>query len=284
MPPSLAEMASPSTTSPRLAMTPKEVFEITRMREEALSRLLMAFITSGLTFMVFPVTFLGVWNLLQISGRESLKSISPNWLQAHGHAQVFGWVGSFILGIGFYSISKMRGGVKSSFATAWGCWAMWTTGAALRWAANVYLWRWRILLPFSAVLELAAFLIFFRNVRNIGLGAPANRSSTVDLGGDQREPRIVTRNQSGISRSIRPTFSRADGLGIPGSVCLGVQREVDGRVSRAAAAAVELAARGSSRKSDGPMPHSRRSKRNRGGSICSRTGIAIAAHVRIFQA
>jgi uncharacterized protein involved in response to NO len=157
-------MASPATSSPRPATTPKEVFEITRAREEALSRLLMAFVTSGLIFMLFPGTFLGVWNLLQISGRESILSVSPAWLEAHGHAQVFGWVGSFILGVGFYSIPKMRGGVRSSFAAAWMCWGMWTTGAALRWAANVYLWEWRMLLPFSAVLELAAFLIFFRAV------------------------------------------------------------------------------------------------------------------------
>ena len=129
-----------------------------------MSRLLMAFVTTGLIFMVFPGTFLGVWNLLQISGRESVASISPAWLQAHGHAQVFGWVGSFILGIGFYSIPKMRGGAKSSFGTAWICWAIWTTGAALRWAANVYLWEWRFLLPFSAFLELGAFLIFLRAV------------------------------------------------------------------------------------------------------------------------
>lgn len=124
----------------------------------------MAFVTTGLIFMVFPGTFLGVWNLLQISGRESVASISPAWLQAHGHAQVFGWVGNFILGIGFYSIPKMRGGAKSSFGTAWMCWAMWSTGVALRWAANVYLWEWRILLPLSAFLELGAFLIFLRAV------------------------------------------------------------------------------------------------------------------------
>src|SRR2546430_14083963 len=141
-----------------------EYFEVMRAREEALAKLLMGFITTGLIFMVFPGTFLGVWNLLQISGRESVASISPAWLQAHGHAQVFGWVGSFILGIGFYSIPKMRGGAKSSFGTAWICWAMWTTGAALRGAANVYLWEWRFLLPLSAFLELAAFLIFFRAV------------------------------------------------------------------------------------------------------------------------
>jgi len=89
MPTSLADMASLSTALPPLAMTPKEVFEITRAREEALSPLLMPFVTSGLIFMVFPGTFLGVWNLLQISGRESITSISPAWLQAHGRSD--GW-------------------------------------------------------------------------------------------------------------------------------------------------------------------------------------------------
>ena len=124
----------------------------------------MAFISSGLVFMLLPGTFLGVWNLLQISGRESAGSVSPAWLQAHGHAQVFGWIGSFILGIGFYSIPKMRGAAKPAFGAAWLCWAMWTVGVTARWAANVYLWQWRVVLPVSAVLELAAFLIFFRAV------------------------------------------------------------------------------------------------------------------------
>ena len=41
---------------------------------------------------------------------------------------------------------------------------MWMAGVLLRWLANVYLWQWRLLLPVSAALELAAFLIFFRAV------------------------------------------------------------------------------------------------------------------------
>ncbi|MGB7680797.1 MAG: NnrS family protein [Candidatus Acidiferrales bacterium] len=114
--------------------------------------------------MLLPGTFLGVWNLLQISGRESAASISPAWLQAHGHAQVFGWIGSFILGIGFYAIPKLRGATKPACSAAWACWAMWTIGVAVRWAANVCAWEWRWLLPLSGVLELAAFLIFFRAV------------------------------------------------------------------------------------------------------------------------
>jgi uncharacterized protein involved in response to NO len=141
-----------------------EYLQALRVREEGLSRLLMAFITTGLIFMVFPGTFLGVWNLLQISGGESVGSISPAWIQAHGHAQVFGWVGSFILGIGYYSIPKLRGTANARFRAAWICWALWTTGAGLRWAANIYRWEWRLILPISALLEVAAFLIFFRTV------------------------------------------------------------------------------------------------------------------------
>lgn len=146
------------------SLSPAQIIEIARTREASLSRLLMAYSSSGLVFMLLPGTFLGVWNLLQISGRESAASVSPAWLQAHGHAQVFGWIGSFILGIGFYSIPKLRGAAKPAFSAAWACWAMWTTGVAVRWAANVYVWEWRWLLPLSGVLELAAFLIFFRAV------------------------------------------------------------------------------------------------------------------------
>jgi uncharacterized protein involved in response to NO len=141
-----------------------EIFEMARAREASLSRLLIAYVTSGLIFMLLPGTFLGVWNLIKISGRESVASISPAWLQAHGHAQVFGWIGSFILGIGFYSVPKLRGTAKAAFAAAWACWVMWTVGVALRWTATIYAWHWRALLPVSAALELAAFAVFFRAV------------------------------------------------------------------------------------------------------------------------
>jgi hypothetical protein len=145
-------------------LTAREIFEKARIREAALSRLLMAFVTSGLLFMLFPGTLLGVWNLIQISGREGAGLISPAWLQAHGHAQVFGWIGSFLLGIGFYSIPKLRGEASSAIRGAWVCWALWTLGVAARWATTVYLWEWRLLLPISGFAELAAFLFFFRTV------------------------------------------------------------------------------------------------------------------------
>ncbi len=153
-----------SAANIRASLSPAEIMESARAREASLSRLLMAFISSGLAFMLLPGTFLGVWNLLQISGSKSVVSVSPAWIQAHGHAQVFGWIGSFILGIGFYSVPKLRNAGKPAFGAAWTCWVMWTAGVAARWIANVYGWQWRWQLPVSAVLELVAFLIFFKAV------------------------------------------------------------------------------------------------------------------------
>ena len=127
-----------------------------------MSRLLVFYIVSGLAFMLLPGTFLGVWNLIHISSRHAADSISAPWIQAHGHAQFFGWIGSFILGIGFYSIPSVR--TKFAISRGWLCAVMWVTGVALRWVTNVYLWQWRVMLPISAVLELSAFLIFFRAV------------------------------------------------------------------------------------------------------------------------
>ncbi len=145
-------------------------------RERQLQRALIAYIVTGLFFMLFPGTFLGVWNLISISSRHALESLSPAWLQAHGHAQIFGWIGTFILGIGFYSLSKM--GRLPPFAVwrAWAALGSWAAGAALRWIAGVSEWQWRVLLPVSALLELAAFLIFFRTVSgHRAAGEPSRR-------------------------------------------------------------------------------------------------------------
>jgi hypothetical protein len=145
--------------------TAEEIFERAKSRELQLSRLLMFYISGGLLFMLLPGTFLGVWNLISISGRRAAESISPSWIQAHGHAQVMGWIGSFILGIGYYSIPKLRQGARPfALSLAWASGVLWMTGVSLRWFANVYLWHWRVLLPLSAAMEVVAFLIFFRSV------------------------------------------------------------------------------------------------------------------------
>jgi hypothetical protein len=145
-------------------LTPLQIFDITAARETTLSRLLMLYISTGLLFMLLPGTFLGVWNLLAISSHRAADSVSPSWIQAHGHAQIFGWIGTFILGIGFYSIPKLRRLNSFALSAVWSSWVLWTIGVTLRWLTSVYQWEWRALLPLSAALELAAFAIFFHTV------------------------------------------------------------------------------------------------------------------------
>ena len=133
-------------------------------RESQLQRALIAYIVSGLLFMLLPGTFLGVWNLISISNQHHLEALRPAWLQVHGHAQIFGWIGTFVLGIGFYSLSKMGQLPAYAISRAWCAFALWIAGALMRWFTGVTEWQWRILLPVSALLELTAFLLFFRTV------------------------------------------------------------------------------------------------------------------------
>lgn len=160
----MAALATRVETQAGRRLTAEEIFEITRTRERSLSRLLMLYISTGLVFMLLPGTFLGVWNLLAISSRHAANSVSAGWIQSHGHAQIFGWIGTFILGIGFYSIPKLRRMNPFALWTAWVCWVLWTSGVSLRWSIGVCQWQWRFTLPVSAALELLAFVIFFHSV------------------------------------------------------------------------------------------------------------------------
>jgi uncharacterized protein involved in response to NO len=145
--------------------------------EVALQRLVTIYVVTGLFFLVLPGTFLGVWNLVSISGRHSLAALSQAWLQAHGHAQIFGWLGTFVIGIGYYSLSKMGGLKPVAVSRGWTSWVLWTGGITMRWTANVTEFHWRLLLPLSAALQLTAFLIFFATVsRHKSQPAPAKRS------------------------------------------------------------------------------------------------------------
>ncbi|MGA2651485.1 MAG: hypothetical protein ABSF28_13220 [Terracidiphilus sp.] len=125
--------------------------------EKQKSLMLRAWIVSGLFFMALPGTLLSFSNLMAISANHGLGSLPAAWMEGHGHAQMFGWIGSFILGIGFYSQpARSRSAIRVSMS----CFVLWTLGVAMRWFANIYGWHWRTLLPVSAGIELAAVLIF----------------------------------------------------------------------------------------------------------------------------
>ena len=88
------------TSAPQM---PHSAVETPAARETALQNLVTTFISTGVAFLLLPGTFLGVWNLIAISNHRAVHSLSPAWIQAHGQAQMFGWIGTFIIGIGFLS-------------------------------------------------------------------------------------------------------------------------------------------------------------------------------------
>ncbi len=126
-------------------------------RERQKSLMLRAWIASGLFFMALPGTLLGFSNLMAISANHGLGTLPAAWMEGHGHAQMFGWIGSFILGIGFYSQPALG---RSVIRLPLFCYALWTSGVAMRWSANIYGWHWRTLLPISAAFELIAVILF----------------------------------------------------------------------------------------------------------------------------
>ena len=128
---------------------------VTRERKKSL--MLRAWIVAGLFFMALPGTLLGFSNLLAISAHHGSAFLPAAWMEGHGHAQVFGWIGSFILGIGFYS---QPGRGRNALRVPLACFVLWTSGVALRWFANIYEWNWQVLVPLSAGLELLAMLLF----------------------------------------------------------------------------------------------------------------------------
>jgi uncharacterized protein involved in response to NO len=125
--------------------------------ERQKSLMLRAWIASGLFFMALPGTLLGFSNLMAISANHGLGTLPAAWMEGHGHAQMFGWIGSFILGIGFYSQPALG---RSVIRLPLFCYTLWTSGVAMRWFANIYGWHWRTLLPISAAFELIAVILF----------------------------------------------------------------------------------------------------------------------------
>jgi hypothetical protein len=182
-------------------------------REHHKSLMLRAWILSGLFFMALPGTLLGFSNLMAISTNHGLGTLPTAWMEGHGHAQMFGWIGSFILGIGFYSQPARS---RSAMRLPLLCFALWTSGVAMRWSANIYGWHWRTLLPVSAGFELIAVLLF--------LSAASHHKLPEAATGKEKKPPIelwmvsVLLGTSGLAAAVIFNFIECLQLAIQGGL------------------------------------------------------------------
>lgn len=125
--------------------------------ERQAARLLAAFLAVGLFFLVLPGTLIGVGNLLLIAMERLPTAPRPAWIQAHGQAQILGWVASFMLGIALFLLPKLRVAASRHIRLGWLAWALWTAAALIRWRAGTSAADPRPWLIAAALLFLAAF-------------------------------------------------------------------------------------------------------------------------------
>jgi hypothetical protein len=206
-------MAASSQIGATLAVDDASKMRTMVMHERQKSLMLRAWILSGLFFMALPGTLLGFSNLMAISTHHGLGALPAAWIQGHGHAQMFGWIGSFILGIGFYS-QPARG--KSAIKVPLTCFVLWTSGVAMRWVANIYGWHWRVLLPISAALELVAVLLF--------LAAASHHKLPESAGSDPAKQRMelwmasVLLGTAGLTAAVLFNFIECTQLAVYGTI------------------------------------------------------------------
>ena len=87
----------------------------------------------GALFVALTAGFgLGIVNLTRIALAQSYYEISGVLKQIHGHAQIFGWVGLFVMGVAFHAIPRMKmQPLRSTRAARW-CLGLMFGGVLLR--------------------------------------------------------------------------------------------------------------------------------------------------------
>ncbi len=67
----------------------------------------------------------GAWLLLRIAGARSFTGVGLHEVNAHGHAQIFGWVGLFVMGFAYRALPRFKGvELKQPGTATWTLWLM----------------------------------------------------------------------------------------------------------------------------------------------------------------
>jgi len=131
--------------------------------EKALARVYQAFIKSAILIALSAGTAWGAYILAQIALQQSFQAPSYAGTQAHGHAQIFGWVALFIMGVAYFSVPKLVQARMRSLAPAWTVLGLMLAGIGLRVLGSVAAGL-EVLVPVSSALELVAAALFISDL------------------------------------------------------------------------------------------------------------------------
>lgn len=147
--------------------------------EKRLARLYKTYVRAAIGI---TLTFGAAWGahiLAKIAVHQSFAAPDYAGTQAHGHAQIYGWVGLFIMGVAYFSLPKMLQSPQRSLLPGWTAFSLMLAGILLRALAQplatqpVFGW----LLLASAGLELGAVALFASDVGLLFARSPQPRQA-----------------------------------------------------------------------------------------------------------
>ena len=143
-----------ATRERKAVASAQEQFESENLYKRFVFGALAVALTAGFT--------LGLVNLMRISLEQSYYSISGVLKQVHGHAQLFGWVGLFVMGVAFHAVPRFKGVSLRPMLFAKACLPLMLVGVLLRAMTQPFAHNpiGSILLLTSAGLELVAVGFF----------------------------------------------------------------------------------------------------------------------------
>lgn len=136
------------------------------------------FFKAGIAVVLTLGALWGAYLLLRIAYLKSFAAVGPNEINAHGHAQIFGWVGLFVMGFAYQMFPRFKHTSlpypRLARATLW----IMLLGIITRSGAQAFIDSRPYLFPvgmFGALLELAAIAIFTRIIWKAlrGTGKPS---------------------------------------------------------------------------------------------------------------
>jgi hypothetical protein len=125
-------------------------------------RIYRRFFLAGIVSMLTVGVSWGVWLLLSIAANESLTAPSIFAINAHGQAQIYGWVGLFVLGFAYQAFPRFKHTTLALPGLANASFFLMLAGVVARSVAEPQQGRapWATIALVGGVLELAAVVAF----------------------------------------------------------------------------------------------------------------------------
>lgn len=136
-----------------------------RMNSSALKAAAMhqPFFKAGIVVALTAGAVWGAWLLLRIAMARDFTAVGLHEVNAHGHAQIFGWVGLFVMGFAYRVVPHFRGVALPNPRVAHTTLGMMLAGIALRSGAQAFLGTYPGLLyvgQIGSILEITAIGVF----------------------------------------------------------------------------------------------------------------------------